>query len=150
MKLLATTPHVDKMFRAFSDRTRLRILHLLREGELCVCDLIAVIGKPQPTISRHLSYLRKAGLVKARKEGLWQYYSLTRPRNCFHEKLLDCLTSCFGAVPELAKDGKSYGLTANKPQLLVHHAALQALVVAPSQLTVPEGGSMFPALAQGE
>ena len=97
---------VDKMFRAFSDRTRLRILHLLRGGELCVCDLIAVLGKPQPTVSRHLSYLRKAGLVKARKQGLWQYYALAPAQNCFHEKLMDCLASCFGSVPELARDAR--------------------------------------------
>ena len=57
------TPPVDFMFRAFSDRTRLRILHLLRGGELCVCDLVEVLGVPQPKASRHLAYLRKAGLV---------------------------------------------------------------------------------------
>src|SRR5688572_16986016 len=106
MVTAAPTTRVDKMFRAFSDRTRLRILRLLRDGELCVCDLIAVLDKPQPTVSRHLSYLRKAGLVKARKQGLWQYYTLTPPRNCFHEKLLDCLTSCFAAVPELSRDAE--------------------------------------------
>ena len=92
------------MFRAFSDRTRLRILHLLRDGEVCVCDLVDTIGAPQPKISRHLAYLRKAGLVQARKEGLWSYYTLAPARNQFHQKLLDCLTCCFGSVPELAKD----------------------------------------------
>ena len=51
------------MFRAFSDRTRLRLLHLLRGGEGCVCDLVRVLGVPQPKVSRHLAYLRKAGLV---------------------------------------------------------------------------------------
>jgi len=92
------------MFRAFSDRTRLRILHMLREGELCVCDLVEVIGVPQPKVSRHLAYLRKAGLVLARKQGLWSYYKLAPARDQFHQKLLDCLASCFGSVPELAKD----------------------------------------------
>jgi ArsR family transcriptional regulator, arsenate/arsenite/antimonite-responsive transcriptional repressor len=110
MKLAQSTTRVDKMFRAFSDRTRLRILHLLHDSELCVCDLISVLGKPQPSISRHLSYLRKAGLVKSRRSGLWQYYSLTPPENCFHEKLLDCLSSCFGTVPELAKDAEKLRL----------------------------------------
>ncbi len=107
MQLRVTKPRVDKMFRAFSDRTRLRILHLLRDGEVCVCDLVGTIGSPQPTISRHLSYLRKAGLVKARKEGLWQYYSLTPAQDEFHEKLLACLASCFGVVPELKKDAEA-------------------------------------------
>lgn len=95
---------VDVMFRAFSDRTRLRILQLLTGGELCVCDLVKVLRIPQPKASRHLAYLRKAGLVVARKEGLWSHYSLSPAQNTFHQKLLDCLTCCFQDVPELAKD----------------------------------------------
>lgn len=101
-----TTNRVDVMFRAFSDRTRLRILHLLRGGELCVCDLVDVLGVPQPTASRHLAYLRKAGLVVTRKAGYWSYYSLAPAKNRFHQKLLDCLTCCFEDVPQLAKDAK--------------------------------------------
>ena len=97
---------VDLMFRAFSDRTRLRILHLLGGGELCVCHLVDVLGVPQPKASRHLAYLRKAGLVLVRKEGLWSYYRLAPARNAFHQKLLDCLASCCGDVPELVGDGK--------------------------------------------
>ncbi len=97
---------VDLMFRAFSDRTRLRILHLLGDGELCVCHLVDVLDVPQPKASRHLAYLRKAGLVLARKEGLWSYYRLAPARNAFHQKLLDCLGCCFRDVPELADDGK--------------------------------------------
>ena len=100
---------VDVMFRAFSDRTRLRILHLLRSGELCVCDLVDVLSVPQPKASRHLAYLRKAGIVLARKQGLWSYYSLAPARNKFHQKLLECLASCFHDVPELAKDAKRLG-----------------------------------------
>jgi ArsR family transcriptional regulator, arsenate/arsenite/antimonite-responsive transcriptional repressor len=57
---------VDLMFRAFSDPFRLRILSLIQAGELCVCDLVEILELPQPTISRHLSYLRRAGLVKVR------------------------------------------------------------------------------------
>jgi ArsR family transcriptional regulator len=100
---------VDVMFRAFSDRTRLRILHLLKSGELCVCDLVRVIGSPQPKISRHLSYLRKAGLVLSRKDGLWMYYRLTPANGPFHKKLMECLGCCFGDVPELAKDAAKLG-----------------------------------------
>ena len=105
MKVKATS-RVDVMFRAFSDRTRLRILHLLRRGELCVCDLVEVLDVPQPSASRHLSYLRKAGLVVARKAGYWTYYSLAPARNQFHQKLLDCSACCFDDVPQLAKDAK--------------------------------------------
>lgn len=92
------------MFRAFSDRTRLRLLHLLRGGELCVCDLVAVLRIPQPKASRHLAYLRRAGLVSVRKDGLWSHYRLTPAADAFHARLLDCLASCFSDVPELARD----------------------------------------------
>ena len=105
MKAKATT-NVDLMFRAFSDRTRLRILHMLTGGELCVCDIVDVLRVPQPKASRHLAYLRKAGLVIARKEGLWSYYRLAPSRGTFHKKLLDCLVCCFQEVPELAADAK--------------------------------------------
>lgn len=104
MKVASEHVDVDRMFRAFSDRTRLRILHLLGGGEMCVCDLVDVLGVPQPKASRHLAYLRRAGLVTARKEGLWAYYRLAPARNQFHKKLLDCLSCCFADVPALAED----------------------------------------------
>lgn len=106
MQLKSPATPVDVMFRAFSDRTRLRILHMLRGGETCVCDLQTVLDVPQPKVSRHLAYLRKAGLVSARKEGLWSYYTLAPARNEFHQKLLDCLCCCPKDVPELAADSK--------------------------------------------
>jgi ArsR family transcriptional regulator, arsenate/arsenite/antimonite-responsive transcriptional repressor len=106
MKLQAPVNSVDRMFRAFSDRTRLRILHLLRGGELCVCDLVTIIDAPQPKISRHLAYLRRAGLVTARKDGLWSHYKLAPAQSAFHKNLLECLTHCFHDVPELAADGE--------------------------------------------
>ncbi|MBN9519864.1 winged helix-turn-helix transcriptional regulator [bacterium] len=99
-----TTDPVNRMFRAFSDRTRLRILHLLRAGELCVGDLVTALEVPQPTASRHLAYLRSAGLVVVRKEGLWKYYSLAPATSGFHRKLVECLASCFSDVPELRSD----------------------------------------------
>jgi ArsR family transcriptional regulator len=95
---------VDRLFRAFSDRTRLRILHLLLEGELCVCDLTSVLKVPQPTASRHLAYLRRSGLVQVRRDQSWSYYSLAEPRNSFHARLLDCLRVCFNEVPEFGRD----------------------------------------------
>lgn len=100
------TARVDLMFRAFSDRTRLRILNMLRLGELCVCHIVDVLGVPQPKASRHLAYLRKAGLVKARKQGQWSYYRLAPARGALHQKLLDCLCCCLHDVPELVRDAK--------------------------------------------
>lgn len=94
----------DSMFRAFSDRTRLRILHVLQGGELCVGDIVEILQAPQPRVSRHLAYLRKAGLVTVRKSGLWSHYSLASAKTPFHRKLLECLAKCFGEVPELQAD----------------------------------------------
>src|SRR5262245_10577755 len=106
MKTQASTLRIDRMFRAVSDRTRLRILALLQDGEVCVCDIVSALDVPQPTASRHLAYLRKAGLVLARKEGQWHYYRLAEPETAFHEKLHDCLRSCLCDVPEIARDLK--------------------------------------------
>lgn len=106
MKSTLAKPSVDRIFRAFADRTRLRILNLLAPGELCVCDIVRVLGVPQPKASRHLAYLRKAGLVKARRDGLWIHYSLAPAIGKFHQKVLECLACCFADVPELARDAK--------------------------------------------
>jgi ArsR family transcriptional regulator len=95
---------VDLMFRAFSDRTRLRILCLIRQKEFCVGDIADILQVPQPRISRHLAYLRKAGLVVVRKAGLWSYYALASARNPFHRKLLACLGNCLAEVPEIRAD----------------------------------------------
>ena len=95
---------IDRMFRAFCDRTRLRILSLLRDGELCVGDIVEILQVPQPRVSRHLGHLKKAGLVLTRKSGTWVYYSLTRPKTAFHRKLLDCAITCFRDVPEIQAD----------------------------------------------
>lgn len=96
--------NIDELFRAFSDRTRLRILHLLLRGEICVGDLATVLELSQPRASQHLASLRNAGLVVGRKEGLWTHYSLAAPRSPFHKKLLECLQLCFAEVPELQED----------------------------------------------
>jgi ArsR family transcriptional regulator len=77
---------------------------MLKGGETCVCDLQSVLNVPQPKVSRHLAYLRKAGLVSVRKQGLWSYYMLASARNEFHQKLLDCLCCCLNDVPELSAD----------------------------------------------
>jgi ArsR family transcriptional regulator len=103
----ASAPWIDVMFRAFSDRTRLRILHLLLDREMCVGDLVEVLGLEQPSVSRHLAYLRRAGLVTVRKAGLWCHYSLAPARAPFHKKLLECLACCFREVPAIRTDQRN-------------------------------------------
>jgi ArsR family transcriptional regulator len=104
MMLTRSNVRADQMFKALSDRTRLRILHLLRPGERCVCDIVDVLGLSQPKISRHLAYLRKAGLVVSRREGHWSYYQLAAARTKFHAKLLACLNESSSHIPETARD----------------------------------------------
>lgn len=103
------TPSIDQstaLFKAFADPTRLRLLNLLRDGERCVCDLVDVIGGPQPRVSRHLAYLRKAGLVRTRKQGLWVHYRLAEPTSDLHRRLVDCVGQCFGDVKQFEQDRK--------------------------------------------
>jgi ArsR family transcriptional regulator len=73
------TSSLDQLFRALADPTRLRLLNLMAGQEVCVCYFTEVIGAPQPKISRHLAYLRKAGIVAARREGKWMHYRLAAP-----------------------------------------------------------------------
>jgi DNA-binding transcriptional ArsR family regulator len=70
----------SEVFKAIADPTRLNILYLLEEGELCVCEIITALDKPQSTISHHLNVLKNAGLIKWRKEGVWIHYKLNNPK----------------------------------------------------------------------
>src|ERR1044072_5586353 len=69
---------LDILFKALPDKTRLRILALLGNNEVCVCHIHDSLGLPQPTVSRHLSYLRKSGLVATRRDGVWMHYRISR------------------------------------------------------------------------
>ncbi len=104
MKTPMIGSRIDLVFRAFSDRTRLRMLSLLQEGECCVGNLVEILRIEQPAASRHLAYLRRAGLVAVRRAAQWSYYSLAPARGPFHEKLLECLACCFAEVPEIRAD----------------------------------------------
>jgi len=73
---LVSMDAVEETYKALADRTRLRILALLMDGEVCVCDIHDTLRLPQPTASRHLAYLRRAGLVEARREGTWMHYRM--------------------------------------------------------------------------
>lgn len=101
-----SSPSTDRVFGAFADRTRLRLLNLLRDGEKCVCVLVDVLRQPQPTVSRHLGHLRRAGLVQARKDGMWVHYRLAEPATELHQRLLECIECCLADVPELKRDGR--------------------------------------------
>ena len=78
-----------EVYRALADETRLRILALLRDGEVCVCHIHGGLRLPQPTISRHLAYLRRSGLVEARRQGVWMHYRLAVPDSPIVRQVLD-------------------------------------------------------------
>jgi ArsR family transcriptional regulator len=95
---------LEHAFQAFADPTRLRILGLLAAGEVCVCNIHECLGIPQPTASRHLAYLRKKGLVRTRKEGLWVHYSLAPLEDSVMRVLMAAVTHSLCHCDVVAKD----------------------------------------------
>src|SRR5271165_4040956 len=75
------TFNVERFFQALGDNTRLRLLNLMGDKEICVCYFVEILGQPQPKISRHLAYLRNAGIVTARRDGKWMHYRIVMPPN---------------------------------------------------------------------
>lgn len=71
--------NMERFFQALGDKTRLRLLNLMGEQEICVCYFVEILGAPQPKISRHLAYLRSAGVIAARREGRWMHYRIVMP-----------------------------------------------------------------------
>jgi len=97
-------PGLDHLFRALADPTRLRLINLIAGQELCVCYFVQVIDVPQPKISRHLAYLRKAGVVAARREGKWMHYQLTQPADPHAAAILKTTLASFRHNKEMQRD----------------------------------------------
>ena len=95
---------MESLFQALADRTRLRLLNLMGEQEVCVCYFVEILDLPQPTISRHLAYLRRMRLVAARRQGKWMHYRITVPANQFARQLLADTLRWLAADPELQRD----------------------------------------------
>jgi ArsR family transcriptional regulator len=95
---------LDRLFRALADRTRLRLLNLMAEQEICVCYFVQVINAPQPRISRHLAYLRRAGIVAARREGKWMHYRLAVPADAHAATILKTTLGSLRQDKELRND----------------------------------------------
>lgn len=108
----ATTPlprlkgaaDLARVFRALADQTRLRILALLRDGEVCVCHIQGGLQLPQPTVSRHLAYLRRSGLVEARREGVWMHYRLAPAASPVIKAVLDSTLHALTHAATTARD----------------------------------------------
>ena len=97
--------HLAQTLKALSDPIRLRIVLLLHaEGELCVCDLMAVLGAPQSTVSRHLAYLKRSCWVDTRREGVWMHYQLSQDSCIICKELLQTLREHASNLPEATSD----------------------------------------------
>ena len=92
------------LFQALADPTRLRLLNLLSAGEVCVCFFVDVLGESQPKISRHLAYLRRAGVVSARRDGKWIHYSLVEPADAEVRSVLDATIGAFAEDRQMQRD----------------------------------------------
>ena len=110
---------LDQFFRALADPTRLRLIHLMSEQEICVCYFIDVIGAPQPKISRHLAYLRRAGLVAARRQGKWMHYRLTVPRDPHAAAILKSTLDALKENNEMQRDCERLSRACCGPKSLV-------------------------------
>jgi ArsR family transcriptional regulator, arsenate/arsenite/antimonite-responsive transcriptional repressor len=104
--MLKTTPKVslDLLFRALADSTRLRLLNLIRDHEICVCYFVEILGMSQPKISRHLAYLRRVGIVASRRDGKWMHYRLLMPRDEAAAGVLRETLKQLAVKPEMRRD----------------------------------------------
>src|SRR6201996_216695 len=93
-----------RLFAALADPTRLRLLNLMAGREVCVCYFVEILKLGQPKISRHLAYLRSAGVVSARREGKWMHYRIQRPEDQAARSILDAVLATFAENPEMQKD----------------------------------------------
>jgi len=113
----STSEALETLFQALADRTRLRLLNLMSGGEICVCFLVAVLDELQPKISRHLAYLRDAGLVRARREAKWIHYSVTPPVHTVARKVFDTVMASLDGDREMQRDREALAKTCCSPRL---------------------------------
>jgi ArsR family transcriptional regulator len=118
-------PALEQLFRALADDTRLRILALLSAGEVCVCHIHGALDLPQPTVSRHLAYLRKSGLAAARREGLWMHYRLQMPSDPASAIVLKAALNAIGAVSPAGSDRKKLSRLTAIPLRVLSEAATE-------------------------
>ena len=94
----------ELFFSALADRTRLRLINLMRDGEVCVCFFAEALGTNNPKISRHLSYLRRASLVTGRRDGKWMHYRLNEPSDGNASEMLAATMKMFDSDPQMQAD----------------------------------------------
>ena len=112
-----TSEELEILFQALGDRTRLRLLNLMSAGEVCVCFFVEALDEPQPKISRHLAFLRKAGLVSARRDAKWMHYSIAMPAHEAARKIFSRTLATLSDDPEMQRDRASLAKACCSPRV---------------------------------
>jgi ArsR family transcriptional regulator len=107
---------LDHLFRALADPTRLRLLNLIADREVCVCYFVGILRIGQPKVSRHLAYLRRAGIVATRREGRWMHYRLAVPPNPVAANVLRVTLEHLKSTPEMQRDLARLGSACCSPE----------------------------------
>ena len=108
LKKRAAVDELESLFKALADKTRLRILALLGNNEVCVCHIHDSLGLPQPTVSRHLAYLRRSGLVAVRRDGIWMHYQVSRSLNPLVQRVVAAAVEALRQLPATTQDRKQF------------------------------------------
>lgn len=144
----ANLSDLEHFYMALADKTRLRLLNLMREKEVCVCFFTEVLGESQPKISRHLAYLRNAGVVEARRDGKWMHYSIVWPDDAEAGAVLRSSLDWLASRVDMQTDTLMYEKVCCTPELLVRIARTPIdFIEQPSSnepIEVAEEDSEFP------
>jgi ArsR family transcriptional regulator len=116
MAKVAESFDLVRLFAALADPTRLRLLNLMDGREVCVCYFVEILKQGQPKISRHLAYLRRVGIVSARRDGKWMHYSIRRPQDTRAAAILETTLVSLGADPAMRADLAMLGRACCEPQ----------------------------------
>ncbi len=122
----------ELFFAALADRTRLRLIHLMGADEVCVCFFVEVLKTNQPKISRHLAYLRNAGMVEARREGKWMHYKVVEPSDPHAARVFSEVRAWLSEDPEMRRDRERLVKVccAPQPPVLIQGAPKPASIMA--------------------
>lgn len=130
--------NMETLYMALADKTRLRLLNLMRRNEVCVCFFTEILGDSQPKISRHLAYLRNAGLVEARRDGKWMHYGIVWPNNDGELRVLTAALDWLENLEDSQNDLEKYKTVCCTPELLVQIARTPIDFIEPVMTTYTE------------
>ncbi len=132
--------YMEPFYMALADKTRLRLLNLMGDEEVCVCFFTEVLGESQPKISRHLAYLRNAGIVEARRDGKWMHYSIVEPETGGGRRVLAEVLNWLNDQDEMQAEREQYRKVCCTPEMLVQIARTPITFDLPGDdaETVPE------------